>query len=258
MLVAAALVPETALLVPGAAGAATVLELERDASLDAVRRLLAARPERVVVVTGAGQDRGGGGRGRGPAGSSAGSAPPQAAAAPRGCAPTLAAAGIPDDLVGLAGDRRPDGPESDVGTAVALHLLGQAGWDGPVTVVRADGAAAAPLWGVGADLAAGDGRVALLLSGSLSARRGPHGPLPDDERAPGFDDAVVAALVDLAAPSAARLRAVPWGLAAELAVSAWGPWQVLLGAAPERLHGTLHAAGAPFGATYAAISWVCE
>src|SRR5690554_2389637 len=50
VLIAAALVPDTALLVPGASGRSELLAAERSAALEAVRRVVAAGPGRLVVV----------------------------------------------------------------------------------------------------------------------------------------------------------------------------------------------------------------
>lgn len=237
MLAGAVLIPDTALLVPGAAGRAVVLEDERAAATSAVRALLAVAPDEVVLVV------------PGPAGGS----PDVTVTAP----PTLGGAGLPDALLapGPAGGA---GPHSGPGVAasVGLHVLGASGWAGPVRVLSAAGADAGELARHGVVLAAAPGRTALLLVGSLSARRGPDGPLPTDDRAPDFEDAVLADLLDLGREARGRLGAVPAGLAAALAVSAWGPWQVLAGAgrpgpAPGRL---LHRA-APFGATYVVLAW---
>ncbi|HWS58832.1 MAG TPA: hypothetical protein VN257_09850, partial [Actinotalea sp.] len=208
MLLAAALVPQTALLVPGAAGRAEVLTAERRAVLEAVADLVATGPDRVVLVV-PGAVRPVTGRLR----------------------PTLAAASIDDDRLGwpvpvlgvpsadpargaapalavgppvaptVAGTAAPAaGPDEpavvdDVAAAVGLHLLARAGWRGPVGVVGAS--ADADPAGRGRALAAGPQRVALLLCASLSARRGPGAPLAEDDRAPAFDDAVLADLARL-------------------------------------------------------------
>lgn len=246
VLVAAALVPETALLVPGAAGAAEVLAVERSAALGTVGDLVSRGPERIVVVA---------------------PGPPGSALLERDgpVRASLAGAGLADDALGW-----PVRPAAAVGSApvvqdvaasVGLLLLAAVGWGGPVSVLRVPPGGAAALRDLGHDLVDGPGRVALLLVGSLSARRGPHGPLADDERAGPFDAAMLADLVDLGADAVQRLAAVPVGLAQELAVSAWAPWQVLVGAraagarGERALGGDLRLVSAPLGATYAVVLW---
>ncbi len=120
VLVNATLVPDTALLVPGTAGAAEVLRETRAAAVDAARALLAAAPSRVVVVAPGACDR----TRSGP------------------FAPSLAAAGIDDaalgwvapprDTVATTPPARVDAPAA----ATALLLLAHAGWTGPVTLVE--------------------------------------------------------------------------------------------------------------------------
>lgn len=246
---AAALVPPTALLVPGASGATPVLGVERAAAVAAATAVRAARPDVVVVVV----------EGRGSTGHLVGR-----------LHPSLAAAGVDDARLGWA--PRPSYGRGratvvdDVAAAVGLLLLDRAGWTGPIELatvagVAAGGADPAELRTVGAGLVAGRS-VALLLVGGLSARRGPDGPLDTDARAAVVDDAAVSDLADLCPAARARLAAVPAVLAAELAISAWAPWQVLLGAveapepAPAAAPTTVrHHVSAPFGATYATLSW---
>jgi hypothetical protein len=241
VLVAAALVPPTALLVPGASGATPVLGTERAAAVAAVTALRGARPDVVVVV-----------------------APCRDAPSHRTgrLRPTLAAAGIEDARLGWpprpSYGRGPAVPVEDVAAAVGLLLLDRAGWTGPVEVAGVGAAPAPELHRTGADLVA-DRAAALLLVGGLSARRGPDGPLAPDERAAVADDAAIADLTDLGPAARRRLAEVPAQLADELATSAWAPWQVLLGALPDDAAApartTRHHVGAPFGATYASLSW---
>lgn len=255
MLLAAALVPDTALLVPGVSGSAQVLGTERSTALTALGSVLSAGPDRVVVVSGGppGVPGQGGSQDAG-----AGTSGPVRA--------SLAAAGVPDDCLGwapavlpratrAAAEVAPPVTVHDVGASVSLHLLHRAGWSGPVTLVHATGEAAT-LRDLGRDVVTGPEAVVLVLAGSLSARRGPDGPLATDDRAAGFDDAVLTDLVDPGTDAVARLGEVPRGLAVELAVSAWSVWQVLLGAAGGRhLDGRLWSASAPFGATYVVVTW---
>ncbi|MFC0715710.1 hypothetical protein [Cellulomonas biazotea] len=232
MLVAAALVPDTALLVPGVAGVSDVLPDLRAAALDAVATAT-SRATRVVVV-----------------------APGPDDADPAGVLrASLGAVGVPDGLLGW------DVPEVATGeggsgatvsvpavaSSVALHLLARTGWDGPLRVVEVarDGrgrARAQELAARGARAvaeAAGrsartsgqdDDLVALVVVGSGSGRHGPDAPLADDDRAPALDAALAADLADGGAAARDRLASLDPVLAAELAVSGWGPWQVLLGA----------------------------
>lgn len=242
---AAALIPPTALLVPGASGATPVLGVERAAAVAAATAVRAARPDVVVVVA----------QGRGPARHVAGR-----------LQPSLAASGVDDARLGWAPrasyGRGRATVVDDVAGAVGLLLLDRAGWTGPVELALVDGADPAELHGVGARLVA-DRSAALLLVGGLSARRGPDGPLDTDERAAVVDDAAVSDLADLGPAARARLAAVPAQLAAELAISAWAPWQVLLGAVDGPEPGPAapvpttvrHHVSAPFGATYATLSW---
>lgn len=253
MLVAAALVPDTALLVPGVAGAAEVLPAERAAADDALGVLLDARPDRVVVVV--------------PARTGAAAALPADAgepAVPRPASrPSLAAAGVPDGVLPAAGAPGPrrnpwaPGVTDHVPAAVGLLLLESAGWEGPVAVLAVEDGLAE-----GATLASAttdDAALGLLLVGSLSARHGPDAPLPDDPRAPDVDAALAADLTDLGdpdGPARRRLLDVPATLATELAISARGPWRALLGVAADvPLRSRAHAASAPLGAGYAVVSW---
>ncbi|WP_024288746.1 hypothetical protein [Cellulomonas sp. KRMCY2] len=244
MLHAAALVPETALLVPGAAGAAEVLAAERSAALGAVGDLVSGGPDRVVVVA-AGRP----GRGlvehEGPVRAS------------------LGAAGLDDDALGWSTgpDRQSRPVVRDVATSVALLLLAEVGWAGAVSALVVPAQDAAALRAVGRDRTAGADRVALLLVGSLSARRGPAGPLAQDGRAAPFDDRVLADLADLGPDAVERLAAVPGSVAVELAVSAWAPWQVLIGATAAQtlggpaIRGDVRLVSSPFDATYAVVVW---
>ena len=246
--------PHTALLVPGAAGTAVVLEAVRSAAFAAVGELVAAGPDRVVVVA------------------------PHPDGPPRrlhGAArPSLAAAGIDDDAVGWGGalagddavgshDARTDRarlgehphPQAPVGVSVARYLLRTGGWAGAIDTVTVPADDAPQLRALGADLVAGPDRVALLLAGTLSARRGPDSPLPADPRAAAVDDAVLGDLADLATHAVARLEAVPAQLARELALSAWGPLQALLGALRDGASCTVHYGGELTGTRYAVLSW---
>src|SRR5689334_178266 len=108
MLVAAALVPDTALLVPGAAGEADVLVGLRTAAVEAVDVVVEAEVRTVVVV-----------------------APGPVARELSGTVrPSLGAAGVPDDLLWWPVDPVAlPGPGRDVpavASAIGLHLLARA------------------------------------------------------------------------------------------------------------------------------------
>jgi hypothetical protein len=241
VLAIAVVVPETALLVPGAAGRAIVLDDVRAAALDAVREVVRAAPDRVVVVAPGPVDR---------------------VLDPPG-RPSLAAAGVADAALGW----QPAGPQSDgpgpgVGASVALLLLAHSGWQGPVTVVEVapggrDGTRVGGLRALGVELAAEPGRLALLVAGSLSARHGPAAPLADDERAAPLDAAICDDLAAGDPPALWRLGAIPGSLAADLAVTAWAPLQVLLGAAAGAgpLESAVRRRAAPFGVPYLVALW---
>lgn len=243
MLVAAALVPDTALLVPGAGGDAdpgAVLWRAADAAVgDAVNGV-----DRVVVVAPGPRERL--------------LAPPL-----RG---SLAAAGVPDEMLWWRAPGPADAPVPGVPASVALFLLARrvvahrrADRDASVLEVAAGSdepsGRAAMLRSRGAQLVE-EGRTALVVVGSASGRHGPDAPLADHPRAPAYDDALVADLADAGPAARARLAALDPALAAELAVTGWGPWQVLLGAvggAP--VVGELLVRHLLAGATHAVLTW---
>ncbi|MGV8976484.1 MAG: hypothetical protein ACOH17_00415 [Cellulomonas sp.] len=259
MMVAASLVPATALLVPGAAGRAEVLVDLRARALDAVAVLLAAGPERVVVVAAGPTDRDLDGR----------------------VAASLASAGVPDGRLGwslpaaLEASPPVQGRAATAGVAasVGLLLLAASGWSGPVRVLEVRPPDIAPAAGGPTDRVAGlralgarlvdvgagpgSGRVGLVVVGSLSARHGPDAPLADDQRAAAYDAAVLADLADGGTAARGRLGCLDEGVAGELAVTGWGPWQVLLGACgDEAVDAAVLAASAPFGAQHVVATWL--
>lgn len=251
MLTAAALVPDTALLVPGVAGRSTdPLAGLREAAVAAVGRVVGSGARRLVVVAPGARTR----------------------ILDEPLRGSLAAAGVPDVLLGWPVPGPPGAPVPSVPSAVALHLIAHVERsraqgrpesdegtpdDLPVMVVEvAPDEPAARLRGLGAELAA-DVPTACVVVGSLSARHGPDAPLADDARAPAFDAALLADLVDAGPDALARLGAVPSEQAGALAVTGWAPWQVLLGmTAGARLHGDLLASGVPGGAAHAVVLWV--
>ncbi len=253
MLRAAALVPPTALLVLPEADPA--LDDARAEARAAVATLVGAAARRVVVVS-----------------------PGRFAGVAGVLHPTLRAAGIPDERSGLgsvvlgvprAEPTAPTGrppaagsapvPVDDVAAAVGLALLAAAGWTGQVEVLGSGGTEATALRETGRRLAEDD--VALLLVGGLSARRGPDAPLAEDPRAAQVDSAIAADLRRLGGPvdpvARGRLADLDPALARDLAISAFAPWQVLLGAldaGAADLRADLRVS-VPAGATYAIATW---
>lgn len=233
MLLAAALVPDTALLVPGAGGLADPGHRLRAAALAVVQAAVSGASAVVVVAPGRAT--------RELDGRVVGS---------------LGAAGVPDDRLGWSAPAVGEGTESRAGVpaSVGLHLLAQAGFAGPTRVVEV--APDAGLADLGARLVRGSG-TALLVVGSASGRHGPDAPLADDDRAPAYDEAVLADLADPGRPARRRLADLTIDDARELAVTGWAPWQVLVGAiqAADEVVGHLEHAEVLAGAQHAAILW---
>ncbi|MFE7029618.1 class III extradiol dioxygenase subunit B-like domain-containing protein [Streptomyces sp. NPDC057621] len=251
MLVAAAVCPCPPLLVPDvAAGAAPELDAARAACTDALGVLAAARPDRLVVVGPAEES------GRGPH--------------PEGSHGSFRGFGVDLD-VRLGGNGRrngtgasegPAGPSAAVAgrmlpasLAVAAWLLGRTDWsDAPVEGIGVgEPLAAERCIQVGRQIAAGPGRVALLVMGDSSACRTLKAPGYLDERAAGFDAEAARAL---GTADVAALKSLDAELAYELKVSGRAPWQVLAGAAEEAaLDGTLLYEDAPYGVGYVVATW---
>ncbi|WP_029288816.1 hypothetical protein [Cellulomonas sp. HZM] len=247
---AAALVPGTALLVPGAGGTIDVAAALRAAALDAVAHVVAVARE----SAGVGHDarRAAGDEGHG--GIVVVAAAPVTREARGRVRASLAAAGVPDGQLGwpvpevVCGDD--DWAPVGVPAAVGLHLLARSGWPGRVRVLE-----------VGAD--ADDEAVAvcaraagLVVVGSLSGRHGPDAPLADDERAPAYDEALLADLATGSDDARARIAQLDLELARGLAVTGLRPWQVLVAAwagLPVRA-GLVHAQVVA-GAQHAVASW---
>ncbi|MCC2309130.1 hypothetical protein [Cellulomonas chengniuliangii] len=253
MLAAAALVPETALLVPGAAGRAEVLGEVREAALAAVAQVLAQAPDVVVAVAPGPLDRLLGDQAR----------------------PSLRAAGIPDEALGWqpSSSHGDDAVVAGPGASVAMLLLAAAGWQGRTEVVEvgqpvpdqadAPSTAACPgqLRALGGRLAQSPppgARVGLVVAGSLSARHGPDAPLAEDPEAAIVDAALLDAIADAGPEARALLAAASPEAAQRLAISLWGPMQVLLGAvaADARISSEVLASGAPLGAEHVVATWL--
>ncbi|MFE1795272.1 class III extradiol dioxygenase subunit B-like domain-containing protein [Streptomyces sp. NPDC059517] len=251
MLVAAAVCPCPPLLVPDvAAGAAPELDAARAACTDALGVLAAARPDRLVVV-GPAEESGRGPHSEGSRGSF------------RGFGVDL------DVRLGGNGIRNGTGVPEDpaepssaatgrvlpASLAVAAWLLGRTDWSGaPVEGIGVgEPLAAERCIQVGQQIAAGPGRVALLVMGDSSACRTLKAPGYLDERAAGFDAEVARAL---GTADVAALKALDAELAHELKASGRAPWQVLAGAAQDAaLNGTLLYEDAPYGVGYMVATW---
>ncbi|MFH9430836.1 class III extradiol dioxygenase subunit B-like domain-containing protein [Streptomyces sp. NPDC017615] len=234
MLVAAAACPCPPLLVPEvAAGAAPELDAARAACADALGVLAAARPDRLVVV--------------GPA--------ERSGRHPQGAPGSFRGFGVDVAVTLGPAARTVPGPELPVSLAVAAWLLERSGWaQAPVEGVAVDTALPAERCaGLGAEIAGGSDRVALLVMGDGSACRTLKAPGYLDERAAPFDTEAARALggADLGA-----LAALDAGLARELQASGRAPWQVLAGAAEGAdLDGTLLYDEAPYGVGYLVAAW---
>jgi hypothetical protein len=238
MLVVAALVPDTALLVPGVAGDADALVTLRAQALQAVADVVATKVGTVVVVA-------------------PGPVPRELEGTVR---PSLGAAGVPDELLGwevlpvtLPGEGR-DVPA--VASAVGLHLVLQARRSTGLRVVEVTGRQSAEaLAALGRELV-DEGPTGLVVVGSGSGRHGPDAPLADDDRAPEHDARLLADLADAGPGARARLAADDPDLAVELAVRGWAPWQVLLGAAGDRpVRSRVLAGSTELGAQHAVLVW---
>jgi hypothetical protein len=255
MLAAAAVCPHPPVLVPavmGSAGTGPEFGELRAACAAAVRALLLAQPDLLVVVGGSPAD----GTYAWPAAGSM-----QAFGVPWATGPgepvlplsltvgawLLAEALLPEALLA-------EGPPAAVPATVVPATVAP-----PTVQVRAVAAVTPPdgCLRLGAQLAALAPRVALLVMGDASARKaaGVHGAAdPDAER---YDAGVAEAL---AAADAGALARLDPGLDAELMIAGRAAWQVLAGAAAspgpgQVLRGQLRFAAAPLDVSYLVASW---
>ncbi|HET6634790.1 MAG TPA: class III extradiol dioxygenase subunit B-like domain-containing protein [Streptomyces sp.] len=235
MLVAAAACPCPPLLVPDvASGAAHEMDEARAACLEAVGLLADARPDRLVVVGPAEQDRRG--------------------THPQGTPGSFREFGVGLDVT-LGTGPAPGQRRLPSSLAVAAWLLERAQWD------------AAPVEGLGVgeplrrarcaetggELAQRTDRLALLVMGDGSACRTLKAPGYFDERAADFDAAAARAL---GAADSAALLALDERLGCELQASGRAGWQVLAGAgAGAGLSGRLLYDEAPYGVGYLVAAW---
>ncbi|MFS0705184.1 hypothetical protein AB6N23_11740 [Cellulomonas sp. 179-A 9B4 NHS] len=141
--------------------------------------------------------------------------------------------------------------------SVGARLALRAGADA-VHVVEVASRDAAALRATGARLCA-HGPTALVVVGSGSARHGPDAPLADDPAAGPLDAALASALTGAGRGARDVLADLDPAHAQELAVSGWGPWQVLVGALDAsggvpRVDGGAHA-DVRYGAAHGAACW---
>jgi hypothetical protein len=204
VIVAAALCASPPLLHPALTGRDVVLPELRAACAEAVTRLLGEGPETVVVV--------------GPAVAS-GEWEPHGALDPTAFAPGAASG------VASGGSGRGSLPLS---LGLGVMLLDQAGYDGPrrLIAVSAD-EVTSTCAALGAELAAGTARTALLVMGDGSARRSLKAPGHLDPRAEPFDAQVERAVRD---GRLGALLKLDEALARDLMVTGRPAWQVLAGA----------------------------
>lgn len=231
-LVCAAVCPHPPLLVPEvAAGAAEELADLRAACDEALRRLVAAGPGLVVVV---------------------GDAPDRLAYSGADWG-DLSPYGVP---VGarLGAGACSGQPILPLSLTIGAWLLARTGWTGDRQGYGVPaGLAADACARIGRELAGLDDRVGLLVMGDGSARRSERAPGYLDDRAVGFDTAVVAALGS--ADSDALLQ-VDATLARELIAAGRASWQVLAGAAGSAAwRGELLYDDAPYGVEYVVTGW---
>ncbi|NKI42751.1 hypothetical protein [Streptomyces physcomitrii] len=238
MLVAAAVCPGPPLLVPEvAAGAAPELDAARAACAEALARLAAARPERLLVL--------------GPAADSE-----RRGSHPQGTRGSFREFGVDVDVRLGAGE--PSGRALPPSLAVGAWLLDAYG---PVAVPVTGLGVGEPLetprcLEAGARAAAGGERLAMLVLGEGSACRTLKAPGYLDERATAFDAAAARAL---GGADAGALAALDAELAQELKAAGRAPWQVLAGAAGGlALHGQLLYEDAPYGVGYLVASWTTD
>ncbi|HSA49766.1 MAG TPA: class III extradiol dioxygenase subunit B-like domain-containing protein [Yinghuangia sp.] len=233
MLVAAAVCPHPPLIVPDlAAGAAGELEGLRTACDAAVSDLLAARPDRLVVV------------GTGP----------KTIEFAEGGVGTFSPYGVNLSVrlgAGGAGDIEERLPLS---LTIAAWLLGRTPVDVPVSGLSvARDADAVDCLASGAELVSGNERTALLAMGDGSACRTEKAPGYLDARAEAYDASVALALADA---DVLALAALDPELSEELWVAGRAAWQLLAGAADGAgFEGRLTYDEAPYGVGYFVAVW---
>ena len=233
MIVRAVLCPSPPLLARELTGRADVLPELRDACTAAAERLLAAAPD-VVSVIGAGEETA--------------TWDQEDRLDLSAYAPAISAA--PPGPAGPAGPADGRGkPGLPLALGIGALLLDEAGYAGPRLMQAVDELApAAECLRLGRELAGAAPRVALLVVGDGSTRRGPAAPGYVDERAVPFDDAVQRAV---RAGDMAALAGLDPDLARDLMATGRAAWQVLAGAfAGARPAADVSYADDPFGVAY--------
>ncbi len=174
-----------------------------------------------------------------------------------------------DALVALGGDGRayhdfaPWGVDvrTDGGVALPLSLLvgdwllARHGSQASERIVVPGGAPTAICAEMGVQLAADGRRLALLVLGDGSYRRGVRAPGYDDPRAAPYDRAVADAL---ATADTETLLGLDAALSADLGAAGRAAWQVLASAVHAtggRWEAELHHEAAPYGVAYFVASW---
>jgi hypothetical protein len=254
MLAAAAVCPHPPVLIPavmGSAGAGPELGDLREACAAAVRALLLAQPDLLVVVGGGPAD---GTYGWPAAGSMQAFGVPWVTGPGEPVLPLSLTVGAWLLEQALPAEALLNAVPPSAHPSAAALAAGP-----PVVQARAVAAAAPPdsCLRLGAQLAALAPRVALLVMGDASARKaaGVHGAAdPDADR---YDAGVAGALSAADAGALARLDP---GLDGELMIAGRAAWQVLAGAAAspgpgQVLRGQLRYAAAPLDVTYLVASW---
>jgi hypothetical protein len=215
VIVAAALCASPPLLHPALTGRDAVVPELRSACAEAVARLLRSDPEVVVVV--------------GPA-PAAGEWEPDGRFDSAAFAPGAVSGVVSGPVSGVVSGGAGRG-SLPLSLGLGAMLLDQAGYDGPrrLIAVSPDEVTSACA-ALGAELAAGTARTALLVMGDGSARRSLKAPGHLDPRAEPFDAQVERAVRD---GRLGALLKLDEELARDLMVTGRPAWQVLAGAMPD-------------------------
>ncbi len=238
MILAAAFVPSTPLLVPEAgSGAAAELDDVRSASLRALDDALATSPQRVVVLGSSSRVIG----------------TPAVAATATYAAGTGTLRGFGVDLDVPLDAASPSSQRLSLASTVGAWLLARSGWSGERLAVELDpGSDDAALDACGAALA-DDVATVLLVVADGSASRTLKAPASLHPGAAAFDASIAAAL---ASGDPSRLAAIDRGTASEVSAAGRPAWR----AASAALQGTAYDAAllrdvAPYGVGYLAARW---
>jgi hypothetical protein len=283
MLIAAALVPGTVLLVPGAGGRdEDELAAVQDAAAAAIGTMFRSGVDRVVVVAPGRVDRhlaAGWRAGLGEVGIAddqvrwplpARSTPASSVVRGPGDAPVAGTSGAPGGRgTGTGVDLVTVSAVASAVLTMTEHLSPDC-WAGALEVLevreprpgaRTAASRVEELRAQGRALARTDGdeNLGLVVAGSLSARNGPEAPLAADDRAPGADRDVAELLVDGGGEARRRLGDLDPDVAGELGMSGWAPWQVLVGACRQvhRVEVDDVATIRSLGVVHVTASWRC-